>query len=700
MAKQSQLEELDSGSLVVHHLLVKTSCTTAPAILQLLRSRARERSIWGEDEDRISPIGKFFRKNFTYELEKRQYYDRPYPITGGFLEDLPIIGRIIAGTFGQIIKPQRLMHVPEWARLNKSGGVEFAYAPEYGGPAYNLGGLTPGAPISSSAPSRILGNISYQFREMEGLTGFVKNLVQKSVTGSDLVFSGRPELASASLMGSLRESFWELNLGGGAFTTEMVRRFLPNDPSERQEYNPILNSMPSWMPSRFHYGDPYRKVEMGYARMPGSGYEALHPELAGLTPENYPLIYRYEILGDLAPTSREFKRVRQQLYTARAEGQTSPEIDAYMDRVDAQINQKRIEDFSPVRPGAIELPGSGLTQRAFAGAQTIVRKVAAPVEYLVPGGFRPFQKFLSDRDAIEQYEHERLYGSKVAFWDEPVRDWIRPSFHSAMNLLGWRGKPGWRKDADAINEYFDKVEFAKHMALAEQASFAGDNRAASRYRYEASKTRYGVNPMGDPMGIYMSLPDSEKKFFDAFSFAQGGDRSRILEMVPEDQAHLYQAIWSRLDEGEQIYPGSSTAIGDAYLNQRMHDLQDYFYDKPMPGTDWVGWHEDAELDDIKLRYIDSLGKDIHEYDMWHKQKRMLMRKPYLEGSENFLLSQPIPGRGGIYNVANQISRGPNTRYPMEMSVFRNGTGFRSSGSFYYNDGREAEIRRGLMGAME
>ena len=76
-----------------------------------------------------------------------------------------------------------------------------------------------------------------------------------------------------------------------------------------------------------------------------SGYEALHPELAGLTPENYPLIYRYEILGDLAPTSREFKRTRQQLYRARAEGQTSPEIDAYMDRVDAQINQEEKKAF-------------------------------------------------------------------------------------------------------------------------------------------------------------------------------------------------------------------------------------------------------------------------------------------------------------------------------------------------------------------
>ena len=31
---------------------------------------------------------------------------------------------------------------------------------------------------------------------------------------------------------------------------------------------------------------PYVKVDEGYARLPGAGYEALHPELKGLKPED------------------------------------------------------------------------------------------------------------------------------------------------------------------------------------------------------------------------------------------------------------------------------------------------------------------------------------------------------------------------------------------------------------------------------
>ena len=663
-----------------------------PSYLQLLKSRSREKAIYGEFEDDISPIEKFFLKNFTYEIERMNYYDRPYPITGTAFEDIPIIGRALAATIGQFIKPPKLMHVPEWVRQGVDGRTEFAVAPEPGGPAYNLGGLGPGTPISPYSAETTVGYLSYQFRELEGMTGWLKNLIQKSVTGSEFSFTGRPELASASLMGSLREQFWEMNLGGGLFTTEAIRRFLPRERGERQEYNPILNNMPSWMPSRFHYGDPYRKVEMGYARMPGSGYEALHPELAGMTPENYPLIYRYEILADVAPSSREFLQTRERLYKARASGQSTPEIDAYMDRIDAQVSAKRVQQFSPVDPRAVQLPGSGFTQAAFAQMQTAIRKTAAPAEYMIPMGFRPFQKLMSDRDAIEQYEYERLYGSKVAFWDEPIRDWFRPAFYSAANLLGWEGKPGWRKDADAINEYYDKLEFYKQMQLAEKAEIMGNRGAASSFRYQASKTRFGVNPMGDPMGIYMSLPDSEKKFFDAFAYAQDGDRQRILEMVPQDQAHLYKAIWGRLDSGEQPFAGSVTAQGDMYLNSRMADLQEYFYDKPMPGTDWVGWHEDAEIDDIKLKHIQSLGKDIHEYDMWHKQVRMLARKPYLRGSEAFMSSQPVPGRGMMQSHLYDMMREPNGPMPLELSVYQNGTSMGSNANFYYNDNRSGYLR--------
>jgi hypothetical protein len=60
----------------------------------------------------------------------------------------------------------------------------------------------------------------------------------------------------------------------------------------------------------FQKGDPYTKVDEGYARLPGAGYAALHPELEGLDPEDYPDITKLSILGDVAPYSREYNRIR------------------------------------------------------------------------------------------------------------------------------------------------------------------------------------------------------------------------------------------------------------------------------------------------------------------------------------------------------------------------------------------------------
>ena len=50
------------------------------------------------------------------------------------------------------------------------------------------------------------------------------------------------------------------------------------------------NEMHFWMPgddylTNFQKGDPYIKVDEGYARLPGKGYEAIHPEVAGIDPD-------------------------------------------------------------------------------------------------------------------------------------------------------------------------------------------------------------------------------------------------------------------------------------------------------------------------------------------------------------------------------------------------------------------------------
>ena len=96
--------------------------------------------------------------------------------------------------------------------------------------------------------------------------------------------------------------------------SEPLRRFIQHEGFTPQ-VNEIENTMPSWIPGEDHLinfqkGDPYTKVDEGYARLPGAGYAAIHPELEGIDPEDYPDITKLSILGDVAPYSREYNRIR------------------------------------------------------------------------------------------------------------------------------------------------------------------------------------------------------------------------------------------------------------------------------------------------------------------------------------------------------------------------------------------------------
>jgi hypothetical protein len=67
-------------------------------------------------------------------------------------------------------------------------------------------------------------------------------------------------------------------------------------------------------------------VDEGYARLPGEGYAALHPELKDVNPEDYPDIHKLAILADVALYSREYNTYRQKI-GRQAQGNTELEIE-------------------------------------------------------------------------------------------------------------------------------------------------------------------------------------------------------------------------------------------------------------------------------------------------------------------------------------------------------------------------------------
>ena len=292
------------------------------------------------------PLEEFILKNFTYKIEREEYWKRPAPITGAAFDQVPFIYPFIQ-PFTDLIKKPKLMHVDEWAKTDSEGRVK--YLERSTGlneiPDERLGGIAMAAPMSPYSPGRVWGKTWQQATDLSGLVGYFARTGKKALTGEEGFGEQRAELESFSLNMDISSKFYDLHGGGSflgvPFVSEPLRRFMFKP--DVSQYNPIKNIQPNWLPFQFQYGNPYVSLKHGSGefRMPGEGYEALHPELKGVNPEDYPLLHKMKILGDLAPYSPQYKAIRREADLMQAGGDMTKEELSFFHKHKQQIEARR-----------------------------------------------------------------------------------------------------------------------------------------------------------------------------------------------------------------------------------------------------------------------------------------------------------------------------------------------------------------------
>lgn len=289
-----------------------------------------------------------------YWLERANYYSRPYPITSPAFSNVPLIGPILAATIGRIVKPPYRMHEADWDVNNYT-----LYSPRLE-PDYTLGGLRPTKPREEYGFKDVAGREAISFAEYTGLPGFLAmtlygaagpkgtpGMGTPSAEGPDVFLQGSRQMTNWSRQYYQRE-LGALNLPslaepGKLFGySEPFRRFVQPEKLAPQA-NEIPNTMPRWLPGEdyminFRTGDPFAKIPEGGARLPGPGYAALHPELEGISPEAYPTFYKYKILADVAPWSKEYMIYRSQV---RAQAQKDTRLQIKFDQIEDQVKQMK-----------------------------------------------------------------------------------------------------------------------------------------------------------------------------------------------------------------------------------------------------------------------------------------------------------------------------------------------------------------------
>lgn len=403
-------------------------------------------------------------------------------------------------------------------------------------------------------------------------------------------------------------------------------------------------------------------MENGEYLLPGSkGFETLNPELKGIDPNNYPLVYQYKILQNVARGSSEHIAVKKYLaehLDELSEKEKDVFFEAYGQDTERDV-QKRFTDYKTGSEKS-NMGVIGLTQNAIWESFS---HLESPLEPLTP--FRPMAKFVHQRTAVEDYIKTQLMGSDVGIWTNPYSHFLKPT----LNRLADSGsidqfKPKEAIEKENIDTYFDKLSLVKAIKT---------NDTYDIERNITALSYLGINDPGSMKRFKSALPEGQSAYVEAFSQEKDKKkRNQILSLVPKDIGRAYQSIWSNIDiydqailkgkdpnkaleeeylkdskklksafsiditrqDRETIHNQASTLANDEdkkrfeqyqeakliRLKAAQKEATEYVENQTgsLPSDNWIGWDPRLTIDDIKLKTLTIGREDIHRFGYWQK----------------------------------------------------------------------------------
>ena len=694
------------------------------SLINVLSSDARTKTLYGDRENkrRLDPIFnpiKYLQN--PYKFEEMHTQDMPMPVWGMDVSYGSFLGQMYKGTIGQVIKPT-VIH-PEVIQLQKDikaldvkssakdkvkelvtgknrkgesvvkdgegddGRINLDYD-AYTTPENERKEvkslISDGLMLRKNAPTvemyqRAFAGTYSSLSDFVGVKGFAGNLLFDafSINPTEQL---RPELEVSGSSTNFSETLDDTQLGDMLGFGEFLRRLVPqSSATKRDTVNPMRNQMaPDWLPQNetkyyqnFARGN-YYKNEMGTILNPGSkGFETLNPELKGINPNEYPLVYQYKILQNIARGSSEHIAVRDYL-TEHLDDLSADERDIFFEAygqdkardVEKQFFEYKTEDEKS-KMGLLGLAQNAIWE-SFSHKEN-------PLEPLLP--FRPMAKFVHQRTAEEDYIKTQLMGSDVGIWTNPYSHFIKPAANRVRDLDIGQFKPKEALEKERVDTYFDKLGLVKAIR---------NNSAYDMQRNVTAMSYLGVNTASDMNRFKNALPEGQSAYVESFSKEKDvKKRERILSMLPSDVGRVYQSIWQNIDVYdkavatgqdprkllEEEYIKDTKKLQDIMKikltrdeKQTIHDMvstsqtnsdkdkmeqieaakvirmkaaqqeaQEYLEHRGgMPSEKWVGWDPRLTTRDIKLKTL-MVGKaDIHRFGFWDKDQEKVERMLVLD----------------------------------------------------------------------
>lgn len=123
---------------------------------------------------------------------------------------------------------------------------------------------------------------------------------------------------------------------------------------------------------------------------------------------------------------------------------------------------------------------------------------------------------------------------------------------------------------------------------------------ALNYKQRAAQTMYGYE-QGDPLNnLMVALPKKERQYLKHFMKAPEEEKDKILRIAPDYLRRGLQQAW-----GDDV--------------DEKPTLQEYFEHHGLPEADWIGWNEDTDIENVKVKLVHNNKLDMGEFDLWNDQ---------------------------------------------------------------------------------
>ena len=155
----------------------------------------------------------------------------------------------------------------------------------------------------------------------------------------------------------------------------------------------------------------------------------------------------------------------------------------------------------------------------------------------------------------------------------------------------------YKTTISAINKEIAEIQGSRKVTkIPKNALLAID------YKQQADKTMYAYNPGDSLVNIMSALPKKERQYFKHFMDAPEEEKEKILKIAPSYLRRALQSTW-----GMPV--------------DKKPSLDEYFQKHGLPDESWIGWNENTNIDDVKVKLVHQNNLDPGEFDIWDDNER-------------------------------------------------------------------------------